>query len=106
MLTVTCLDVISVYSGECEAGWQCKPRDQCPAFQQKDATLKTLTHLSSEWFELASKLVDLKCAGEKNWICCEKGELDNLICIHPAWLYALALLKTRSLGALRAPTSR
>ena len=77
--TVNCLDVISVYSGECEAGWQCKPRDRCPAFQQKESTLKTLTSLSSEWFELASKLADLNCGGEKNWICCEKGELDNFI---------------------------
>ena len=61
------------FAGECAKGWQCKEREQCPAFKEKESNLKALTYLSDEWFKLSEKLAGLSCGGEKNRICCEKG---------------------------------
>ena len=73
-----------IFSGECEEGWQCTPREECPAFQEKDSNLEVLTSLTPEWWQLVESLAALNCGGEKNWICCEKGGLENFICIWPA----------------------
>ena len=70
-------------AGECEEGLQCTPREECPAFQEKESNLEALTSLTTEWYQLVESLEALKCSGEKNWVCCEKGGLENFICI---WL--------------------
>ena len=70
------------FAGECVKGWQCKPREECPAFQEEKSNLDALTSFTPEWLELASKLADLQCNGEKSWVCCEtvqtKGGLNDL----------------------------
>ena len=68
--------------GECEKGLQCKQKWECPDFKEKETKLETLTILSTEWLQLISKLKDLKCNGENDWICCEtekiKGGFDDV----------------------------
>ena len=62
------------HAGECEDGWHCKKREECLGFKEKQSNLEALTSFTPEWFDLASELADLKCNGEKNWVCCETGE--------------------------------
>ena len=67
-----------MFAGECEPGWQCRQREDCPAFKEEESNLETLTTLTPEWLKLVSKLKDLQCNGERNWVCCEtKRELGD-----------------------------
>lgn len=45
---------------ECEQGWQCKPKEKCLAYKKQEKNLKKLKSFSPEWYELVSKLEDLK----------------------------------------------
>ena len=70
------------FAGECEKGLQCKPREECPAFQEKKSNLEALTSFTPEWLKLVSQLADLQCNGEESWVCCKtaetKGGLNDL----------------------------
>ena len=69
-----------MFAGECKLGWQCRQREECPAFNAEQANLETLTLLTPEWLNLVSTLKDLQCNGEKNWVCCEtKRELGDFL---------------------------
>ena len=64
-------DYESKFEGECEVGWQCRKREECPAFKEKESNLKALTPVTPEWSKLVVELTDLGCNGEKNWVCCQ-----------------------------------
>ena len=60
------------FAGECEEGFQCKSKDECPAFKEQESKLESLTLLSPEWYGLVATLEDLKCSSSKNnSVCCE-----------------------------------
>ena len=72
-------DKLSHCAGECEEGWHCKPREECPSFKEEQAKLDTLTSFSPEWTALLSKLNQLECKTEENGICCKtKGKLEDI----------------------------
>ena len=66
-----------IFLGECEKGLQCKQKWECPDFKEKETKLEALTILSAEWLQLVKTLKDLKCNGENDWICCEKGKIKG-----------------------------
>ena len=68
---------MSKIKGECEKGWQCTPTEECPPYKEEESKLETLTSLSSEWLQMVSRLKDLKCNGEENWVCCESGKIKG-----------------------------
>ena len=57
-------------AGECEEGWQCKQRVNCPRFLQEEAKLDALPRFSPEWPKLASELKGLECDEEEDGVCC------------------------------------
>ena len=72
-------DKLSHCAGECEEGWVCKPREECPAFKEEQAKLDTLTSFSPEWTALLTKLNQLECKTEENGVCCKtKGKLGDI----------------------------
>ena len=73
--------ILETFSGECEAGWYCKQREECPAFKEEQANLEALTSLSPEWHELVSKLTELECNGVDNGVCC-KGTHKKHKCVY------------------------
>ena len=65
--------------GECEEGWHCKSREECPSFKEEQAKLDALTSFSSEWTALLTKLNQLECKTEENGVCCKtKGKLGDI----------------------------
>ena len=66
--------------GECEEGWVCKSREECPAFKEEQAKLDALTSFSPEWTALLAELNQLECKTEENGVCCKtKGKLGDII---------------------------
>ena len=61
-------------AGDCKAGWHCKQRQECPAFQEEHSKLDALTTLSPGWLALVAKLKDLSCDGKENGVCCKYVE--------------------------------
>ena len=61
------------FSGECEAGFHCKRREECLAFQEEEANLESLTRLTPAWLDLVSKLAERKCDGVENGVCCKSN---------------------------------
>ena len=57
-------------AGECEEGWQCKQRVNCPRFLQEEAKLGALPRFSPEWPKLATELKGLECDEEEDGVCC------------------------------------
>ena len=57
--------------GKCEAGLHCKQREECPAFQEHQANLESLTRLTPAWYDQLSKLDEMKCDGVENGVCCK-----------------------------------
>ena len=49
------------------------PKEECLVYKEQESKLEVLKFLSPEWSQLVSSLNDLKCNGENNWVCCEKG---------------------------------
>ena len=73
-------DKLSHCAGECEEGWHCKSREECPSFKEEQAKLDALTSFSPEWTALLSKLNQLECKTEENGVCCKtKGKLGEII---------------------------
>ena len=67
-----------ITAGGCNEGWLCKPRDECPAFKEKQAKLDGLTSFSSEWLEVLSQLKGLECEEAENGFCCKiEGTLTD-----------------------------
>ena len=72
-------DKLSHCAGECEEGWLCKPRRECPGFKEQQAKLDALTSFSSEWLALYSELKGLECKGAEKGVCCKAdGKLSDL----------------------------
>ena len=70
--------ILVTFSGECEAGWHCKQRKECPAFQEEQSNLEGLKSFTPEWLELVSKLTQLECDGEDDGVCCKSIKIINL----------------------------
>ena len=66
------------FEGECGAGLHCKQRGECPAFLEQQANLDAMTSLTPEWEKLASQLIDMKCDGVENGVCCKSIERRDL----------------------------
>ena len=58
------------FLGECEEGWRCKHRENCPDFKEEQAKLEALPSFSSQWLQLLSKLKGLECKKKENGVCC------------------------------------
>ena len=58
------------FLGDCEEGWRCKRRENCPEFKEEQAKLEALPSFSSQWLELLSKLMGLECNKKENGVCC------------------------------------
>ena len=56
---------------------QCKQKWECLDFKERELKLETLTSDSAEWLQLLSTLEELRCNGENDWICCEKGKISG-----------------------------
>ena len=66
-----------IFLGECEKGLQCKQKWECLDFKEKESRLETLTSFSAEWLQLVSTLEDLRCNGEKDWVCCQTVKIKG-----------------------------
>ena len=62
---------ILILAGQCQEGWECKSRENCPAFQAEQKKLEALTSFSPEWLKLVSELKGLVCNKEAKEVCCK-----------------------------------
>ena len=62
-----------MFSGRCQEGWECKSRENCPAFKAEQKKLEGLTSLSPEWLKLVSELKELVCNKEAKKVCCKSN---------------------------------
>ena len=58
-----------MFSGRCQEGWECKSRENCPAFKAEQKKLEGLTSFSREWLKLVSELKELVCNKEAKKVC-------------------------------------
>ena len=58
--------------GDCSLGWDCKRREDCPAFQDKLLQLKRLSSGSKEHQQLLTDLEGLVCNEAERGVCCER----------------------------------
>ena len=65
--------LFGIPKGECEIGWQCKRKDDCLAFKEKQKQLNATTKNTPEYDELVIELRNLVCYAREQLICCEKG---------------------------------
>ena len=65
------LSLLNFVQGECSAGLHCKRREECPAIQEQEANLESLTRLTPAWFALVGKIAEKKCDGVENGVCCK-----------------------------------
>ena len=63
--------------GECQEGWKCRSREDCPEFQAEQESLKSLISYSAEWLKLVSKLRNLVCNKEEKRVCCKKDKMAD-----------------------------
>ena len=64
---------LSFSAGDCEDGWKCEHRMDCPRFLEEQAKLEDLPSSSPERAELISRLKSLACNKEEKGVCCRSN---------------------------------
>ena len=71
LIHIICISLESTCStGGCDGGWQCKPREECPIFLEKQSQLKALRPQTTERRDLIALLKSLVCNKEEKRVCC------------------------------------
>lgn len=69
-------------TGQCRDGWECKLRENCPAFRAEQTKLEALTSFSPEWLRLVSELKALVCNKEAKGVCCKITGGESSLFLH------------------------